>query len=304
MQSEKKEVCILDTSPSDSLGILTLTFDDNKDNELSDGATEHKQYNKSDSVFTNIIAKPDHDGDNLLHAAIISKYSNIAYMLINLIRSYTVLSHYNNNFQTALHLATLTNDSRLVRRLVVGGAKVSLRDWRGDTALHIACRKGYLKVAQAILSPVRYQETEINLYEVPYQQIPQNLELRNADGLTCFLVAIINKCQDIGELLVESGTNVNAFEMKSGKTALHIAAENGDISVINYLVSLRHLDLNLKMFAGYTALQLARMRGRNYVEYVLLCAGAVDSRDFKVVSESDYESDSDDDNTIRLVNKS
>ena len=56
-----------------------------------------------------------------------------------------ILDIKNKVSQTPLHLATLTNQVRVARRLVVGGADVESRDRFGNTPLHIACREGYLK---------------------------------------------------------------------------------------------------------------------------------------------------------------
>lgn len=46
--------------------------------------------------------------------------------------------------QTALHLAVITEQPQLVDKLLKAGADPVLVDNRGNTALHIACKKGSL----------------------------------------------------------------------------------------------------------------------------------------------------------------
>lgn len=46
--------------------------------------------------------------------------------------------------QTALHLAVITEQAHLVDRLLKAGADPLLADDSGNTALHIACKKGSL----------------------------------------------------------------------------------------------------------------------------------------------------------------
>lgn len=47
-------------------------------------------------------------------------------------------------FQTALHLAIITDQPLIVEQLLKAGCDASLVDDHGNTALHIACRKGSL----------------------------------------------------------------------------------------------------------------------------------------------------------------
>lgn len=86
--------------------------------------------------------------------------------------------------QTPLHLAVLTNQAPLVRRLVVGGASVLLRDRLGNTPLHLACRDGHVDCAHALLLPVSHEERQSALLplHIAPQPLPQDLEQKNYDG--------------------------------------------------------------------------------------------------------------------------
>lgn len=46
----------------------------------------------------------------------------------------------------------------MVRQLVVSGATVDMRDYLGNTALHVACENGDLDVAKSILKPISPSE--------------------------------------------------------------------------------------------------------------------------------------------------
>jgi hypothetical protein len=87
--------------------------------------------------------------------------------------------------QTPLHLAVLTHQARIARCLVVAGANVDVRDRRGNTALHLACQIGDLECVKALMEPITVAETNTaNLhYDAVMQQLPQNLEERNYDGM-------------------------------------------------------------------------------------------------------------------------
>ena len=75
----------------------------------------------------NKVYEKDKDGDTLLHIAIIILAEELASYFINRTPWLTWLNIQNKLFQTALHLAFLTNQVSLVRRLVVAGADTESR---------------------------------------------------------------------------------------------------------------------------------------------------------------------------------
>lgn len=54
------------------------------------------------------------------------------------------LTHNKSDLQTALHLAVITEQPHLAERLLKAGCDPRLADDCGNTALHIACKKGSL----------------------------------------------------------------------------------------------------------------------------------------------------------------
>ena len=53
-------------------------------------------------------------------------------------------------FQTPLHLAVITHQISIVKKLIEGGADVNLMDRHGQTALHLACQDGDINCVHAI----------------------------------------------------------------------------------------------------------------------------------------------------------
>jgi NF-kappa-B inhibitor alpha len=78
----------------------------------------------------------------------------------------------------------LTGQDKIVRRLLVAGARVTIQDRDGNTALHLACISGDMKCFKALTEPVTVAETaNASLQYTTYaQQVPQDLEKRNYDG--------------------------------------------------------------------------------------------------------------------------
>ena len=77
-----------------------------------------------------------------------------------------------------------------MRRLVVAGASVLHRDRFGNTPLHLACRDGAFECAKALLFPISQEERRaalLPLNGIP-QPLPQDLEQRNYDGMSRFLL--------------------------------------------------------------------------------------------------------------------
>ena len=250
-----------------------------------------------DSHITEIL-KRDDDGDNLIIIAIILKKTRLAVIFTNLIPCFKLLNIYNNMFQTALHVAASTNNVTIVRRLIVAGANVTLKDRHGNTALHIACNRGYLEVAKALLEPVRYPETKVNSYQIPFQKIPQNLELRNSQGLTCLLIAAYRCDLKLMDLLISKYADINAIDMKNGKTCLHIFAESGNFEMLKYVMSKDGLDIDQRTYSSFSAAELASYRGHSNIVSYLLYHGY--ETDIRPITSDEFDADLSDSEVIEL----
>lgn len=72
--------------------------------------------------------------------------------------------------QTPLHIAVHTNEPAIVKDLVSRGAQLDLVDRHGNTPIHVACRKGLVKVLDVFSSVA------------PLRRIRAAAELRNVQG--------------------------------------------------------------------------------------------------------------------------
>ena len=117
--------------------------------------------------YYNDVKTADEDGDTYLFVSII--WTELALQLIDRLSGYEQLSHANNMGQTALHLAVITGNVKVTRRLMVAGSPLNYRDkTNGDTPLHIACRNGREDLVKAIVEPVRYLDVLLVAYPINY----------------------------------------------------------------------------------------------------------------------------------------
>jgi ankyrin only family protein len=123
------------------------------------------------------------------------------FTLISLVPHPSILDFQNDACQTALHLAVLTKQPRLARRLVAAGARVDMRDRFGNTPLHLAAASGDLGSVQALTMALSANETvQCGLrYPAFAQPLPQQLDLLNYEGkrdfnyLHSFIFVFISK---------------------------------------------------------------------------------------------------------------
>lgn len=86
----------------------------------------------------------------------------------------------NDDAQTALHLAVLTNQPNIVTRFVLAGANLSVRTLQGNTPLHLPSLHGYLDCAKSLTEP--FTEFEKSMISGNLPNVPQDLEQRNYHG--------------------------------------------------------------------------------------------------------------------------
>lgn len=287
VQGEQPQICSLESSLSKLIISNVCSkpdrcdsgLEDEKQFKLTDSDTRPENYNWVSSNFSQEqvidIFRADEDGDNHLHLSIIHGISEVTMQIIGLAPHWDCLNQANNLLQTPLHIAVITRQLPVVRRLICAGASVDVRDQLGNTPLHNACRLGYEDVVRTLLKSVDYNETLQNKYEIPYQRLPQDLESRNYEGLTCLHLAAIGGHIDVLKLLLEAGANINASEGKSGRTVLHLAVDWGNMTMIQFLLSCQDIDINARTYAGLTPILLAFGRRNHDVVTELYSNGAL-----------------------------
>ncbi len=114
--------------------------------------------------------------------AIIQLEEQIALQMIQMCPDSSFLAQSNTYGQAPLHLAVITKQPNIVRKLVAMGAPLEQKDRNGNTALHLACREGDLPCVQALTFPLSSSESASAAYSVPIQCIPQSMEIWNYEG--------------------------------------------------------------------------------------------------------------------------
>ena len=95
-----------------------------------------------------------------------------------------------------------------------------------------------------------------------------DLSLRDREGCTALMYAILNRDLEIVYLLIEKGSDVNARD-KNCCTALMLAAENGNFKIVEFLVK-KGANVNVRDKKGHIALMLAADRGHlDIVEFLM-----------------------------------
>ncbi|KAL0120999.1 hypothetical protein PUN28_008614 [Cardiocondyla obscurior] len=200
----------------------------------------------------------DDDGDTQLHIAIMQGFVEAALCLIRLAPDPCLLDIMNNDWQSPLHLAVLMHQPLIVRQLILAGADSTLRNFRGNTALHLACTSGDLACAKALTDPLSPMERNKLMSRQTMPGLPQNLEQRNYSGQMCLHVAAANGHVDLVHLLLRLGADLKAKEGLAGYTALHLAVERQCRPLFDFLLPecQRASCLNERTYSGRTAYQL------------------------------------------------
>ncbi|XP_028295267.1 NF-kappa-B inhibitor alpha-like [Gouania willdenowi] len=217
------------------------------------------------------------DGDTFLHLAVIHEADDNVLNMIKLSQNHPFLNVQNHQRQTALHLAVITEQPHLVERLLKAGADPLLVDNSGNTALHIACKRGSLACFGVIS-----QNCQRHLNAI--------VSFHNYSGHNCLHLASINGFVSLVESLVKLGADINAQEQCSGRTALHLAVDLQNLSLVRQLIDLG-ADVNCSNYGGFTPYHLTYGRQNEEIRSQLFERTAHELRDLpeSETDESDLE---------------
>ncbi|KAG8134450.1 hypothetical protein E2320_007561 [Naja naja] len=195
----------------------------------------------------------DENGDNVLHLAIIHLHLELVKNLLEVIANMNaaaVLNVRNDLYQTPLHLAVITRQAGIVRALLGAGADVNLLDRHGNSVFHLAAQQGD-EVALSML--LQHKEASVT------RDLPNGDEDSDKEDVI---------------LLLAAGIDVNIQEQKSGRTALHLAIEQGNISMAGCLLLEGDAFVDSVTYDGTTPLHIAAGRGSTKLAALLKAAGA------------------------------
>ncbi|XP_072776860.1 B-cell lymphoma 3 protein isoform X2 [Taeniopygia guttata] len=220
--------------------------------------------------------RQDEDGDTPLHIAVAQGAVTVARRLVSLfLRGGRDLDVYNHLRQTPLHLAVITGQVSLVRLLLSHGASAMAPDRLGRTCAHLACGShlwgggASAPGGGACAGPRPRVLRELLRGPAP----PPDLQARDYEGLTPLHVAVAAGSRESVLLLLEHGADVDAGDIKSGRSPLLHAVESDSLEMAELL--LQHgASVNAQSYAGCTALHAAAGRGLLRLLRLLLRCGA------------------------------
>ncbi|KAF7708164.1 NF-kappa-B inhibitor delta isoform X2 [Silurus meridionalis] len=227
----------------------------------------------------------DDDGDTILHIYTAKGEREYAFAAAEKLQELGKLDTKEHRGKTALLVAVTANQPEIVQDLLTLGADISICDIKGQTALHLAATYGFPQVMKVILS----------------MEHGVDLEARNFEGLTPLHCAVIShnatmkalassssspawlhdgNLQSQAEnklaclhLLLDAGASLLSQEIKSNKTALHLAVKEGNIQLVHFFLREQMPDMqafiNMKAH-GHTALHMAAgLHGSPYQEELI-----------------------------------
>ncbi|XP_069494542.1 NF-kappa-B inhibitor alpha [Ambystoma mexicanum] len=225
------------------------------------------------------------DGDTFLHLAIIHKAQEQALRAVHLSSSNLAFLNTQNHLrQTPLHLAVVTEQPQITHALLKAGCDPDMRDFNGNTALHLACERGSLR-AVGVLTQYCSQK-----------QLRGLLQAINYNGHTCLHVATLHGFLALVESLVSLGADIDVQEPCNGRTALHLAVDLQNAALVSLLVKLG-ANVNCVTFQGYSPFQLTWGRDNQQIRSQLqsLTRSSLhdlpDSEDDSAQSDSDFSDD-------------
>eukprot|EP01080_Neovahlkampfia_damariscottae_P011598 gene11598-4841_t len=151
---------------------------------------------------------------------------------------------------SVLHIATIGNQTSIVKYLLSQGATTDITDALLRTPLHISCNQGFREIGILLLS----KGAAVNLRDL-YGNTPIHLVMKG-------------NFFDFANDLLLHGADIN-MKKTNGKTVLHESMETGNIPNLKYLISLpkfSKLLYNIKDLNGETP--LLRGVSKNQVEAV------------------------------------
>ncbi|XP_051870160.1 NF-kappa-B inhibitor zeta [Pristis pectinata] len=222
------------------------------------------------------LLSKDSDGDTLLHIAAAQGRRALAYVLGKKMAAVNMIDVKEHNGQSALQVAVAANQHLIVQDLVTLGAQVNTSDRWGRTPLHVVAEKGYFQVLVAIEKGMTQNCRHLNL------------EVTNFDGMTALHCAVLAQNRVVHELqskihqqplsvetqelvmkkkslldtiktLLQMGASIETRDRKSGRTPLHLAAEEANVELLRYFLE-QPTSLNVvnaKAYNGNTALHVA-----------------------------------------------
>ena len=200
-------------------------------------------------AHSNII---DKHGATALTIACRYGYTEVALLLLNNGADPNLCS---KEHETPLMLAGQLGTAPIVKLLLEKGADPNVVHRNGGTALMVACQNGHIDVARLMLEG------------------GADPDMRDSEGWTALMFATHHGRCDVVKLLHSKHASIHLTESKTGSSALMIAIKNGNLEMVDCLLSMG-ADRNMADNRNYTALMMACCLHYNDIAKLLIQRGA------------------------------
>ena len=184
--------------------------------------------------------------------------------------------------------AAYKGDLEHVRRLITNRASPSACDYDRRSALHLACCKGHTEIVRCLLEANADLQARDRFGGAPLDDAVRHGHKHLQRILCAYGAKLVGEtyafkvCEaaangelDTIETLVENGVDMAVGDY-DGRTALHLAASEGQVSVLHYLLELEPpLDVNAVDRVGGTPLEDAMRHGHRVAEVMIEEAGGM-----------------------------
>ena len=186
--------------------------------------------------------------------------------------------------QSALHQAARSGDSDMVNTLITHSANINAITKDSVTPLSIAAEDGHRDIVEVFLNA----KADVNIpsscsthaihqaayeghFEIVKMLLPyvKNIDVTDEDGCSTFWFAAQRGSEKIVSLLLDHDANINLANIRTGRLAIHEAAEGGHLEVIKLMAS-KHPNVDCQAEDGVTPLWLATSQDHQRLTTFLL----------------------------------
>ncbi|MBX9889672.1 MAG: ankyrin repeat domain-containing protein [Amoebophilaceae bacterium] len=232
-------------TPIDALGTTAIAF------AVQRGHTAIVELFLKDPE-TNLQQICDEEGNGLLMTALINGHTDVAVLLLK--EQDININQSNKRNQNPLGIAISKNKIEIVEMLLAKKVIIT----RPLEMLWLCGMHKNMEIASLLLNNIKNKSELLN---EPFRKV------------SLLEFAIHNAAIEFAKLLRSHGANINTLS-DNGATLLMIAADNGSLDIVEWLLSTEEIDINAQNMNGLTALITAAEQGHQPIVTLLLQKGA------------------------------
>uniref|UniRef100_A0A8C0H7C7 NFKB inhibitor delta n=1 Tax=Chelonoidis abingdonii TaxID=106734 RepID=A0A8C0H7C7_CHEAB len=200
----------------------------------------------------------DEDGDTILHLLAARGLRHFAQAAAEAFKECGRLEIKEHKGKTPLLVAATANQAELVRDLLALGADANAADHKGQTLLHLAATYGFpngVLAVRGLLLPLLLSppgQTPLHCAVISHNKALQAL------GVGTLTPERLQEMLACIQTLLHMGADYTSQDIKSSKTVLHLAVQDGNLPLVQFFLQLPGPRQFINMKAhGNTALHMA-----------------------------------------------